>query len=305
MFQNILTVGTYVFILFVLIFVGYISNKTKILTSESVKGMTSLILYVVTPCVIINSYQREFDPTMMKGLFITLLAAVLSFAVNILLAHLLVHDKDLRREKAMRFGAVFSNCGYMSLPLQQAMLGAEGVFYGATYVAIFQIMLWTYGVILMSGSIKNISAKNIFVNPGVIGTVLGVLVFVFSIKIPFVISEPIKYLASLNTPIPMVIVGFHLANANFNLRGQSAYVAILLRLIVSPLLMLLGLYLFEITGVILVSCVISTSAPFAAVTTMFSEKFDADTALSATTVSLTTLLSIITMPVVVGLAAVL
>lgn len=305
MVENILTVGTYVFILFVLIFVGYISNKTKILTLESTKDMTNLVLYIVTPCVIINSYQRDFDPAMMKGLFITLIAAVMSFAVNILLAHLLVHDKDARREKSMRFGAVFSNCGYMSLPLQQALLGEEGVFYGATYVAIFQIMLWTYGIILMSGSFKNISLKNILINPGVTSTVLGILVFVFSVKIPFVISEPIKFLAALNTPIPMVIVGFHLANANLRFRGQSPYVAILLRLILSPLLMLLGLYVFKVTGDILVSCVISAASPFAAVTTMFSEKFGADTELSATTVSLTTLLSIITMPVVVGLAAML
>ncbi len=305
MFENILTVGTYVFILFVLIFVGYISNKTKLLTKDAVKAMADLVLYTVSPCVIINSYQREFDPAMLKGLLITLLAAFLSFAANILVAHLLVRDKDERREKAMRFGAVFSNCGYMSLPLQQAMLGEEGLFYGVTYVAVFQLMFWTYGVLLMSGSFKQISMKKIIINPGVIGTVLGLILFVFSIKLPFVVSEPIKYMSYLNTPLPMIIVGFHLADANLRLREQSAYVAILIRLFVSPLLMLLGLYACGITGVILVSCVISTSAPFAAATPMLAEKFGADTELSATTVSLTTLVSIITMPIIVGLAAML
>lgn len=303
MLENILTVGNYVLILFILIGVGFVCNKTKILTSSSLKEMTNLVLYIVTPCVIINSYQREFDKNMLRGLLITLAAALLSFAINILLTHLLVKDKDKRREKTLRFGAVFSNCGYMSLPLQEAMLGEIGVFYGATYIAVFQIMLWTYGVILMSGSIKSISLKKIIINPGVLSTALGIVLYVFSISIPFTVLEPIKYLGSLNTPIPMVIVGYYLAQASLRLKGVSAYVSLVLRLIASPLIMIAILLCFGISGDIAIACTIAASAPVAAATTMFSEKFDGDTTLSATFVSITTILSIITMPLVVAVAA--
>lgn len=303
MLENILTVGNYVLILFVLIGVGFVCNKTKILTSSSLKEMTNLVLYIVTPCVIINSYQREFDKNMLRGLLITLAAALLSFAINILLTHLLVKDKDKRREKTLRFGAVFSNCGYMSLPLQEAMLGEIGVFYGATYIAVFQIMLWTYGVILMSGSIKSISLKKIIINPGVLSTALGIVLYVFSISIPFTVLEPIKYLGSLNTPVPMVIVGYYLAQASLRLKGVSAYVSLVLRLIASPLIMIAILLCLGISGDIAIACTIAASAPVAAATTMFSEKFDGDTTLSATFVSITTILSIITMPLVVAVAA--
>lgn len=302
MIDNILTVATYVFILFMLIGTGFVCNKTKILTTSGVKSMTDFTLYIVTPCVLINSYQREFDAGMMKGLIITVIATFVSFALNILIAHLTVHDKDKRREKTLRFGSVFSNCGYMSLPLQSAMLGADGVFYGATYIAIFQVMLWTYGVIVMSGDFKNISLKKIIVNPGIIGTVLGFAVFILSIKIPFVISEPIKYFAALNTPIPMMIVGYHLADASLKIKGANAYLSIILRLIVSPIVMLAGLYLAGISGTVMVACVIAASAPIAAAGTMFAEKFDGDTGLSSALVSVTTLLSIITMPIIVGIA---
>ena len=303
MLENILTVGNYVLILFILIGVGFVCNKTKILTSSSLKEMTNLVLYIVTPCVIINSYQREFDKNMLRGLLITLAAALLSFAINILLTHLLVKDKDKRREKTLRFGAVFSNCGYMSLPLQEAMLGEIGVFYGATYIAVFQIMLWTYGVILMSGSIKSISLKKIIINPGVLSTALGIVLYVFSISIPFTVLEPIKYLGSLNTPVPMVIVGYYLAQASLRLKGVSAYVSLVLRLIASPLIMIAILLCLGISGDIAIACTIAASAPVAAATTMFSEKFDGDTTLSATFVSITTILSIITMPLVVAVAA--
>jgi len=305
MIGNILTVGNNVLVLFILIAIGYMCNKMKIFSSGSIKDMTTFVLYIVTPCVIINSYQRAFDKRMLLGLAITLAASFLSFAVNILMAHLLVKDRDKQREKTLRFGTVFSNCGYMSLPLQQAMLGETGVFYGATFVAVFQIILWTYGVIEMSGDIKSISLKKIIINPGVLSTVAGIILFLCSFTIPFAVIEPIKHFAALNTPIPMVIVGYHLAGASLKIKGLSAYVTIILRLIVSPILIILGLWLCGVSGDILVACTIAASAPVAATTTMFSEKFGGDTALSATMVSITTLLSIVTMPLIVGVSAML
>jgi len=302
MLDNILTVGNYVLILFVLIGVGFVCNKIKLISGKTVKEMTNFVLYIVTPCVIINSYQREFDSKMLKGLIITLIASAASYAVTILMAHIFVRDKDKQREKTLRFGTVFSNCGYMSLPLQQVLLGSEGVFYGTTYIMIFQIMLWTYGVLVMSGDMKSISLKKIIINPGVTSSLVGVLLFLFSITLPSVIGEPVKHLAALNTPVPMVIVGYHLANANFRIKGVAPYVTLVLRHIVSPVILLLGLWACGISGPIVTACVIAASSPVAAATTMFSEKFDGATELSATMVSVSTLLAIITMPILVGLA---
>lgn len=303
MLENIVIVGTQVLVLFVLIGVGFVCNKVKVLTRGSVKDLTNLVLYVVSPCVIINSYMREFDKAMLGGLLITLAVAFCSFGLNILVANLLIKDKDKAREKTLRFGTIFSNCGYMSLPLQNALLGDEGVFYGATFIVVFQIVVWTYGVLLMSGDVKNVSLKRIVCTPGIIGTAIGLVIFVFSLSVPKVIAQPIQYLAALNTPIPMIVVGFHLAGAKLYIKGLSAYLSVALRLVILPMTLLWGLYILGIRGVVLISCVIAASAPSAANTTMFSEKFGADTPLSATMVSLTTLLSVITMPVVVGIAS--
>lgn len=305
MTENILIVGTQVAILFVLIAVGFGCSKTKILNDVAVKGIINFMLYIVTPCVIVNSYRRDFDPAMLKGLGITLAASFLSHAADILIVHLIVHDKDKRRENVLRFGSVFSNCGYMSLPLQNALLGADGVFYGATYIAVFNIVMWTYGVFLMDGGVKSISVKKAFINPGIIGTAAGFLVFLLSIRLPQVIAEPIEYISALNTPLPMIVIGYHLASAKFNIKGAATYVSMLFRLIISPLIMLTGLYLCGIHGTILVACVIAASAPCAAATTMFAEKFGGDTTLSAACVSITTIISIITMPVIVAVAAML
>ncbi len=305
MVENVLTVGSYVIILFILIGIGYTSNKFKIFSSKGIKDLTTFVLYVVSPFVLINSFQRDFEKEKLIGLGITALAALLSHIANIIVAHLTIHNKDEIRKKTLIFASVFSNCGYMSLPLQQAVLGEDGVFYGAVYIAIFQIVSWTYGVVEMSGDFKNISVKKAILNPGVIGTVIGFTMFLLSFKLPFVLKEPISFISALNTPIPMIIVGYRLAEANLKIKGFDAYLTIFLRLIVSPLIMLAGLYFCGVRGTILVACVIAASAPAAALTTMFSERFDGDAGLASTTVSVTTLLSVITMPLIVGIATML
>ena len=302
MLDNISLVATQVLVLFILIAVGFVCNKIKLLGGITVKQMTDFVLYIVTPCVIVNSFRREYDPSMLKGLLITFAASFASFAINIALSLLLVQDKNEQRKRVLRYGAVFSNAGFMALPLQQAILGDIGVFYGATYVAVFNIVNWTYGILLMSGDKKYISPKKAILNPGIIGTVVGVALFLLPFDLPDVIGNPVGFLAALNTPVPMIIIGYHLANSKFNIKGFSAYFAMFFRLVLSPLIIFLGLYICGVEGTILVAVTTAVAAPFAATGTMFSEKFGGDTELSAAMVSLTTLLSILTMPVIIALA---
>lgn len=302
MLNNVVIVANQVAILFILIGVGFFCNKLKVLSGSTVKQLTDFVLYIVTPCVIVNSFSREFDPKALKYLLITFALSFVSFFINILLSNLIIHDKETAKRKVLRYGAVFSNAGFMAIPLQQTILGDDGVFYGAVYVAVFNIVNWTYGVILMSGDKKAVSPKKAVLNPGIIGTAIGILVFVLPFALPSIIGKPIEYFANLNTPLPMVIIGYKLAESKLNIKGFDAYFSIIYRLILSPLLILGLLYILKIDKTISVAVTIAVSAPFAATNTMFSEKFGGDTNLSASLVSLTTLLSILTMPVIIGLA---
>lgn len=291
-------------ILFALILIGVILAKAKILSEASAKSFTDVVLYVATPCVIIKSFIREFDKSMLKNLLISFLAALILHIAFIVLCHLFLRSKDEARKVVLRFGVVFSNCGYMSIPLQQALLGDIGVFYAASYVAIMNFFVWSYGLITMSGDKKALSPKKLVMNPGIISLMLGVIVFVFSIPLPKIVSEPISYMASLNTPIPMIVIGYHLTKSNMlnGIKDLKCAFAIFLKLVLLPLLSLGGMYLCGIRGDLLVSLVISCAAPTAAATTMFSAKFNKDTALSVNMVSISTILSLITMPCIVTLA---
>lgn len=298
------TVFTQVVILFILIFLGFILNKTKILNDTSVKGITDVVLYIVTPAAIINSFIREFSPDLLENLGIGLIATFLAHIVFILLSLLLIRSKEISRKKVLQFGIIFSNCGYMSLPLLQAVLGNEGVFYAATYIAVFQVITWSYGVFLMGDGLKTVTLKKAILNPGIIGFAIALLIFILQIPMPTVLRAPVSYMASLNTPLPMIIIGYHLANSNIlaGLKDLNLLFSVLLKLAVFPLITVFGFYVCGLKGTMPIALTICASAPTAAISTMFAEKFGRDTSLSVTAVSLSTLLSVISMPLIANLA---
>lgn len=304
MLQNFLTVGQQVLIIFILIAVGVICGKTKLIKEEGAQCLTSIVLYAVTPCLMVEAFQREFDPSMLLNLAIVALAAFGVHIISIIIARLLVHDKDKSRQTVLRFAVVFSNCGFMCLPLEEALLGSEGVFYGGAFVAVFNIMVWSYGLVMMSGDKKQLSIKRLVLNPGIMGVLIGLIFFLLSIKLPDIVMAPISFLSDLNTPLPMLVIGYYLYKSSIReaLCDKKAYVAIALRLIVIPIISLAVLYLCGIRGTILLSTVIAASAPVAATTTMFATKFNKSIPVSVNLVSLSTIFSIATMSAIVGFA---
>lgn len=304
MLDNFVTVGGQVLVLFLLIGVGVVCAKAKVLTKEAVRSITDVVLLFATPCVIIRSFERPMSAELLRGLGVATLAAVGAHLLGILLAHLLIHDRDEARRRVLRFGVVFSNAGYMAIPLQLALLGDDGVFYGAVYVAVFNLMAWSYGVAVMGDGWHSLSVKKLILNPGVIGVAAGLVVLLSGITLPQVIAAPIDHLANLNTPLPMLIIGYYLADANIGqaLRDRAGYLTLALRLLVVPLLTLGILWLCGVRGTLLVSAVIGASAPVATTTTMFASRYDRAPELSVNLVVVSTLLSIVTMPLIVGLA---
>ena len=303
-----ITVFTQVSVLMLMIAVGFIAAKTGIMTEAGAACCTDIALIIATPCVIIKSLARRFDAAVMKSLLLAIALTLLVQVLMITLGTLLLRSKDLRRQRTLRFGSIFANCGFMSLPLQEVMLGADGTLYGSAYVIMFNLVVWSYGVYLISGDKRYIQPKKLFVNPGIAGLLIGLIIFVFSVPVPRVLSSTVNYLAAIYTPLPMLIIGYHLSKTNVlkAFKDFQCIIAVLLRLIVYPLVSLGVLYILGVRGTLLVSVIISLSAPVAAVTTMFSSKFGGgDTALSVDMVSLSTVLSIITMPAVITLAQLL
>lgn len=304
MLTNFLTVSQQVIILFIMIGIGFVCGKTKFLADTAVTGMTDFVLYIVTPCVMIQAFQRHFDAAL-AGIFAqAVFFAVITTVIAWLLSRFTLHDPDNSRESVYRFSAIFSNCGFMALPLENALLGPDGLFFGAAYLAVFNLTTWTLGLYMMSHNRKLLSVKKLLTNPGILGVAAGLLLFFTSTALPEVLEAPVEYMAALNTPIPMVVIGYHLSHAKLAsiFRDFRSWLAMAERLIIIPVIGLAVGLLMGMDPTAFVACMVALCAPTAAVCTMFSVIYAQDSELSVSLVSMSTLLSIVTMPLIIVLA---
>lgn len=304
MLQSFLTVGQQIITLYLLMVVGFVLGKTKLLDDRGSVALSTLVMYVVSPCMLITAFQRPLEAEGLRAFGIVALVALLLHAMFIASSYLFIHDKDSMRQRALRFATVFTNSSFMGYPLMTALLGSIGVFYGSAYIVVFTVLSWTWGVYVLTADRSQLKLKPLLLNPGVISITLAMLLYLLQIELPQILATPIGYLADLNTPVPMVVVGYQLSHANFRaaLRGRSSWVTMSLRLVALPLASLGICLLLGIPHDLTLVLLIAASAPPAALLSMFSAKFGCDTALASSVVSVQTAFSALTMPVVVGLA---
>lgn len=319
---SFLAVAEKVGLLFIIIALGFLCQRIKLLTEEANKCMADIVMYFVTPCVIINAFSATLYPReellgILKNIGAVALIAVAVHTVMILLVTVIFRFRDEDRKRLMRFAAVFSNAGFIALPLAQALIDTpeshEGALYAAVYLAVFNIALWTWGYADMSGESSGMRVKKILLNPGIIGVAVGLVFFTSplyitlngeaGLRLPSVIAGAISALSALNLPLPMLMVGFYLGKADLiaAFKDGWSYLCIALRLLVFPLATLGALYLCGVRGNVLLVSVIGACAPVGATATIFAAKFGRDTELSVRLVSLSTVLSMVTMPLIVGL----
>ena len=307
MFDGFLLTAQQVGILFALMAVGYACRRKGLFSDAFVKGAVNLLLLVVTPCLIVHVFQRPFTRELLSNLGISLAAAFFAHAVGLVFAEICFRRTDEMRKGVLKFGTVFSNGGFMAIPLEYALLGPEGAFYGAVYVVVFNLLCWTYGLKVMCGHLKDLDRKRLFVNPGTIGIAAGLPLFLTSTTLPPVIGDPVRYLSELNTPLAMIVIGYYLADARFAayFRCAPALFASALRLFAIPSIVLGALAAakgFGLNPTMAIALTASASAPVAAMDSMFAAKYGKDVDVSVGLVSVTTLLSIVTMPLLVGAA---
>ncbi|MBP5159900.1 MAG: AEC family transporter [Lachnospiraceae bacterium] len=315
--ESLWTVASQVIVLFVLIALGVFCTRAHLFKEQFISGLTSFVLTFVTPCNIITSFQRDFDSGLLGGLLISFGAAFVFNLICLGLSVLTIRSKDPAKRRVLRFATMFSNCGYMALPLEEAVLGSIGVFFGATYVAVSHMFIWTSGIYMLSGDRKQVSARKLVTCPPLIAVAVGLVFFFTSTELPTVIAKPISLIGSMNTTLPMLIIGYYLARADLGrmFKTASLYVSLAVRLVVSPLLVVLGMRfvvspllaslgteLGSLAGPIMVAGTIAFAAPTAVITTMLAGRYGQDTELSAGAVSLSTILSIVTMPLIITLS---
>lgn len=276
---------------------GYILFKKKFVSVQGCKELGSLLLYVILPCAIVNSYRVERTPERTSALVwsttVSLGVLVLSMAVCVVL---------FRKQKVERFGVSFSNAGFIGIPLVTSVLGGEAVIYISSFVALLNIFQWTYGVVIMTDSLDSVRPRQLARNPILIAILIGLILFFFQPTLPSIAAGALSSLASMNGPVAMLILGIYLAQVELKSVFSTGilYISAGVRLLLIPVLTAACLLFLPLDPTLRLAILIAASAPIGSNVAIFAQIHHQDYSLAVREVCLSTILCVVTMPVVIA-----
>ena len=292
--------------LFVIMFMGYAVVKAGLMKSSESKSVSVILVYLVIPCVIIKAFQVDYTPDVQKGLFLAIAAAV---AVHILFLLITIPLKKIfQMDVIEQATSIYSNAGILVIPLVQELLGQDYVIYSSAYIAVQLILLWTQGKNMLCEEEK-LEWKKVFLNVNIISIIAGIVLFLFRIKLPAGVQDVLGMMNNMIGPLGMLLAGMAIAEVPLKsiFTKKRNYLSVAFRLLLYPVL---GLFLMkaiqivvnlENSSQILLTVYLACVTPACASVTSMAQLYDKDAAYASSLYVLTTLSSIVTMPVMVYL----
>lgn len=290
--------------IFLIIIPGIIFRKKDIISAAQSDGISSLAVNITWPCLVVDAMQMDFSAAVLKDSGYMMAAAMVVFAMTAVVT--LVLSKLLRLDNSKRyitaFMLLFGNTGFIGIPVIRALYGAEAVFFAAILEMVNDVVIFTIGMMLiqMSAGAKLRFEPKLFLNPGLIGVIVGLLLFLLDIRLPEVIGGAVEMVGDATTPLTMFLIGYQLGGlkAKEILKDASIYVISFTKLLIVPVLALIVLRVavgdFSLLEKVLI---MSFAMPAGSVSVIFSQQYRGETAFATKTVLLSTLFSIVTIPV--------
>ena len=291
---------------FIMIIMGYTLVKLKIVKSEDSKVLSMVCLYLIMPCVIINSFLIDFTPEKLKGLGLAVgVAIVIHFVAWIFIKIL---GKVLNFNPVEKASVMYSNAANMVIPVVMSVLGDEWVLYSSAFVSVQLVLLWTHCKSMLSNE-KGFELKKIYTNINLIAIFIGILLFITKIHIPSVLQGTFKSVGGTVAPISMIITGMIMAGAELKkvFSNGRIYLVLFFRMILFPFIVFLIIYFTGITNVmdngamILLVTFIATITPTASSITQMAQVYGNNEQYAGAINIMTTIVSIVTMPIMVAL----
>ena len=288
-------------LMFLYLLIGYFLFRKKLIGISGSADIGRMLLHIVMPAAILKAYMTSYTPERLIGLVLSFLAALLALLLAIFISRIF-----FKKEQAIeRFGAAFSNAGFIGIPLVQMTLGEEAVFYISSFVALLNILQWTYGVFILTGDRNTFSFQKLRTNPVILSFLGGLLLFFLPVRLPDLLTGMIGSLAAMNGPLAMIVLGTYLAQVSPGslFKEKLAYRSSFVRLILIPILtiILLGFFPAEYHTLKL-AVLIAASAPIGSNVAIFAQLYGQDYTRAVKEVCLSTLLCMITLPLITGLA---
>ena len=292
--------------LFLMMLMGFIVVKAKLIKAEESKSLSIVSLYIIMPCVIINAFQIEYSESVKNGLILAFIAAILIHIVLLILIK--VFEKIFNLDAVEKVSVIYSNSGNLIIPIVTSVLGKEWVIYSSAFLSVQLIVLWTHGRMVLCGD-KKIDFKKILLNVNIISILLGILFFITRIQLPNMIKETMGSVSVMIGPISMIVAGMLIGNMNLKqiFSYKRIYLINFFRMILCPAIILLiikysGLANFSPDGkMILLISLLATITPSASAITQMSQIYGKNAEYASAINVVTTIVCIITMPIMVWL----
>ncbi|GAB2044542.1 AEC family transporter [Agathobaculum sp. TL06] len=291
--------------LFIILLMGYIIVKAKLLRPEDSRSLSVVMVYLLTPCVIINAFQVEYTPQVMAGLIFSFAISIAAHILFLLLTRLLAGPLQL--DVIERTAVIYTNAGILVIPLVNALLGPEYVIYSCAFIVVQQVLIWTHCRSLLCGT-RGMEWRKLFLNVNIIAIVAGCALFLLRVPLPALINDTLGTLGDMFGPLGMLLAGMVIADTPLRrlFTTPRNYLPVLLRLLAFPLVTVLLLRISGAAGWvadgknILMIVYLACITPACATVTSLAQLYDRNAAYSSALYVLTTLLSIVTMPVMIG-----
>lgn len=289
--------------LFIMILVGVYSSKRQIITPAINKALTDILIQVALPFMIVTSFMFTYDHTIKSNIIKTFFYSLIAYVIVIIISYLLIIPIKNDKKTILHFANVFTNTGYVGFPILNSIYGAEGVIYGSIFNMFFVIFVWTYGLKLFEDHMEKKKIKqeiiNIFLNPSIIAVIIGIIIMILDIQLPEALLSSMNSIGNMTGPISMIIIGVILSNVRVRkyLKDWTIYYGITTKLIIIPVFIyLVFLFLGDISKAS-ITVIIMTAMPASTMTSILGESYDKEKEYAAIIVSVTTLLSLITVPI--------
>lgn len=289
-----------IIVMFIIMLVGMICYRVRLIDERTNEKLSNVLLLLISPLLIFTSYQREFNPDMLYGLLSAIFLAAVSHLIAIVVAGILIKKNGAIDWEIERMSAIYSNCGFMGIPLVNEVFGAEGVFFMTAYVTVFNLLIWTHGVILMTGQTDMRSCIKALKTPSIFAIVIGLACYLCHITLPAVLLEPLQSIANMNTPLAMLVAGVSVASSDIKtmLKKKRSYYMCGIRLVLIPLLTLFVLKLFQMDKMVTTTIIMAAACPAGATGTLFALRYKKNAIYAAELFGMSTVFSLVTIPFV-------
>lgn len=292
--------------LFIMIFMGFIIVKAKLLKAEDSKILSVIVLYLVIPCVIINAFQVDYTPQTVKGLLIALAGSVMTQVILLIVVSILGRVFHLNEVEVASI--YYSNSGNLIVPIVTFILGKEWVLYGCVFMSVQLVFIWTHCKKIISRE-STYDWRKIVLNINMISIAIGIILFLTRIHLPAIINNTLSAVGSMIGPASMIVTGMLFAGMNFKqiFANKRVYFVSFFRLIIVPVIALFlikcsQLSTFSSNGNKLMMIVfLAIITPSASTVTQMCQVYGNDSQYASAINVVTTFLAIVTMPLMVML----